>query len=131
VRKEPKIYFWDWTKAHEPASRLENLIAVHLLRFVNWLEDVEGVKCELRYFRSSSNHEVDFILLRDRKPWIAVEVKSSEKSLSPSLKYLIERQSIPLAFQISLDSNNHTIKQKVNGCEIHLMPVWKFLMQLP
>jgi len=42
---------------------------------------VEGVKAELRYFRDTVGHEVDFILLRNSKPWIAIEAKLDDRPL--------------------------------------------------
>ena len=91
VKKEQKLYFWDWAKVENEASRFENLVALHLLRFVHWRQDVEGEKWELRYFRDVVGHEVDFILLKQGKPWAAIEVKLNEQNLDSNLKYLLER----------------------------------------
>ncbi|MCI0416657.1 AAA family ATPase, partial [bacterium] len=72
VKKEQKLYLWDWARIEKPAARLENLIALHMLRLVHWMQDVEGTKAELRYFRDVVGHEVDFILLKKSQPWMAV-----------------------------------------------------------
>ena len=48
--------FWDWARVEDPSARFENLIAVHLLRLAHWMEDVEGIKTELRYFRDTAGH---------------------------------------------------------------------------
>lgn len=106
VKKEQKLYFWDWAKCTTEGARFENLIAMHLLRWVHWLEDVEGEKLDLRYFKSREGHEVDFLLLRKNKPWIAIEAKLSESNLAPSLSYFLERVKTPYAFQVSL-KNGH------------------------
>lgn len=68
VKKEAKLYFWDWARAESEAARFENLIALHLLRLVHWARDVEGEPLELRDFRTRMGHEVDFLLLRRRRP---------------------------------------------------------------
>src|SRR5439155_27072639 len=74
VKKEQKLYFWDWPRAETEGARFENMIAMHLLRLVHWARDVEGEKLDLRYFRTRMGHEVDFMVLRSGKPWIAIEV---------------------------------------------------------
>lgn len=130
VKKEQKLYFWDWRRTENEAARLENLVAIHLLRFVHWQEDVGGEKWQLRYFRDKQKHEVDFILLRQNSPVCAVEVKTQDQSLDPNLKYLLERVKIPYAFQISLHGNTDWQPPSINGCQIRIMPASKFLGQL-
>lgn len=46
--------------------------------------------------------EVDFVVLRDRKPIFAVECKSGERDLSPALRYFAERTTIPSFYQVHL-----------------------------
>ena len=58
---------------------------------------------ELRYLRDKQQREVDFLVVRDRKPWFLVEVKSSSETLSPSLKYYQEQIKAPHAFQVVVD----------------------------
>ncbi len=131
VKKEQKLYFWDWGGIEDRASRFENLVAFHLLRFQHWCEDVEGEKVELRYYRDVRGHEVDFVLLKKRKPWVAIEVKTGEKKLDSGLKYLLERIKFPYAFQISLDGKNDFAHKKINGCNIRVLPASQFLPNLP
>src|SRR5262249_54992639 len=100
VKKEQKLYFWDWPRAESEGARFENMIALHLLRLLHWQQDVHGEACDLRFFRHREGKEVDFIFFRKGKPWMAIETKSSETALSPSLSYLLERFEIPLAFQV-------------------------------
>jgi len=33
VRKEKKLYLWDWSVIEEDGQRLENLVASHLLKY--------------------------------------------------------------------------------------------------
>jgi hypothetical protein len=47
---------------------------------------------------------VDFILIRDQKPWMLVEAKESDSCLSPSLAYYQQQTGAPYAFQAILDS---------------------------
>lgn len=131
VKKESKLYFWDWGHIDEISYRLENLVAMHLLRFVHWCMDVEGEKIELRYFRDTRGHEVDFILLRKNTPWIAIEVKQKEQDLDKNLKYLLERTKVPYAFQVHLDGDSDYRIKNINDSRVRVLPVWKFLINLP
>jgi predicted AAA+ superfamily ATPase len=33
LRKEPKLYLWDWSEIEDPSIRFENMVAGHLLKF--------------------------------------------------------------------------------------------------
>ncbi len=100
LKKEPKLYLWDWSEVEDEASRFENMIASHLLKFVHFLEDYEGYKAELYFLRDVDKREVDFIVTIDQKPWFAVEAKASDDRLSPSLLYFKARLKIPYIYQV-------------------------------
>jgi uncharacterized protein len=129
VKKEQKVYFWDWSRAESEAARFENLIALHLLRLVHWARDVEGEKLELRYFRTRLGHEVDFVLLRGGRPWIAIEVKLSDQDLDPGLRYLLQRVNVPHAFQVSLRGRERQVHD-VGRSKIHVAAA-RLLANLP
>jgi predicted AAA+ superfamily ATPase len=131
VKKEQKLYFWDWSRIEDLGARLENLVAVHLLRLCHYLEDVLGESVELRYFRDVVGHEVDFILLLRKKPWIAVEVKSGDRRLGGGLKYLLERSHFTFACQVGARGGQEKILPPINGCPIHLMPLTRLLAAIP
>ena len=102
VKKEQKLYFWDWTHAAEPGHCFENLVAQQLLKYCHHLEDTEGAKMELRYLRDVDGREVDFVVLKGRKPLFAVECKSGEKDPHPACAYYRARTQIPKFFQVHL-----------------------------
>lgn len=131
VKKEPKLYFWDWGQINDEAARFENLIAVHLLRFVHWMEDVEGEQYELRYFKTTLHHEVDFVILKNKKPICAIEVKLDDRPLDSNLNYFLQRVKVPYAFQISLKGNKDYCPPQVNGCKIRVCPAELLLANLP
>ncbi|MCH2227042.1 MAG: ATP-binding protein [Candidatus Caenarcaniphilales bacterium] len=131
VKKEQKLYMWDWSMVRDEANRFENLIALHLLRYIHWSEDYEGDKLELRYFRDTRGHEVDFIVLKDKKPWIAIEVKKTASKLDKNLKYLLERVHIPYAFQIHLHGDDNYRLADINGSIVRNIPAASLLLNLP
>lgn len=100
LKKEPKLYLWDWSEVDDEAARFENLIASHLLKYVHFLVDYEGHKAELYYLRDVDKREVDFLVTIGGKPWFAVEVKLGDATLSPHISYFKERLSIPFVYQV-------------------------------
>jgi len=131
VKKEQKLYLWDWAQIQKKSARFENLIAVHLLRFVHYIMDVQGIKADLRFFRDTRKREVDFLIIKDRKPWIAIEVKESQSDLDPNLKYLLEKIKMPYAFQVHLNVKTFKKIPSINGAQIYIMPASEFLLNLP
>ncbi len=81
VRKEKKLYFWDWSQAPEGGPRLGNLVACQLLKYCQWREDTEGFVMELRYLRDTDKREVDFVVVRDGKPEFFVRPLTGRSTL--------------------------------------------------
>lgn len=88
VKKAPKLYFYDNADCEEnEAMRLENLVATHLLKRLQFREDNFGERCNLHYIRDRNDREVDFVTVIDGKVHELIEVKLSDKKISASLKY--------------------------------------------
>ena len=100
LKKEPKLYLWDWSEVEDEAARFENLMASHLLKLAHFITDYEGYKAELYFLRDVDKREVDFLVTIDGRPWFAVEAKLNDTSLSPHLLYFKERLSIPYVYQV-------------------------------
>lgn len=100
LRKQPKLYLWDWSAVPEEGPRLENMVASHLLKVSHFLYDAYGHKVELNFLRDRDGREVDFLLTVDKKPWFAVEVKNNDKEPSSYLSYFAERLNIPFLYQV-------------------------------
>jgi predicted AAA+ superfamily ATPase len=127
VKKEQKLYLWDWSVIGDEGIRFENLVAAQLLKYCHLLEDTEGFRMELRYIRDTDKREVDFVVLQDSKPLFAVEVKLSDTKLAPALRYFAERTLIPHFFQVHTgvaDYEQHGIRVLPFSrfCEIWQMP---------
>lgn len=120
IRKESKVYFWDWSEVPDPGARFENLVASHLLKLCHWLEDVEGYPMELRYIRDKEKREVDFLILKNRKPVALIEAKTTAQKKT-ALSYFKERLNIPVALQVVLKGR----------AEKGVLPAAEFLADLP
>ena len=103
VKKESKHYHWDWNVVSAEGARFENLIASHLLKWCNWIEDVEGHHMELRFFRDREQREVDFVILKNNKPIEFVECKYSRQNVDPSLSYLKRKFPEVKATQVCME----------------------------
>lgn len=125
LKKEAKVFLWDWSLVADPAARLENLVASHLLKFCHLLEDVEGYRVALYFLRDLEKREVDFLVTIDQKPWFAVEVKSSNSHPAKSLNYFGERLKIPYLYQVVQNCDRHF---RQGGVEV--VPLEKFLVAL-
>ncbi|MBU4360547.1 ATP-binding protein [Patescibacteria group bacterium] len=125
LRKEPKMYLWDWSQIKDEGARLENMIASHLLKMVHFIHDSQGHKAELYFLRDIDGREADFLVTVDRKPWFVVEVKLSKKEVSKHLEYFVKKLKIPLAYQVTREANLDYWQDK-----IRLISADKFLSGL-
>lgn len=85
LRKEKKWYYLDWYYAPSGPARIENMTATYLYRTCLVLTDMGYGRYSLKYVRTLDKKEIDFLVVRDNIPLLAVEVKSGSKNLSPSL----------------------------------------------
>ena len=69
------------------------------------MNDAEGYKAELHYLRDSDGREVDFLVSVNKKPWFAVEAKTSDQKPSRFLNYFGDRLKIPYLYQVIEKSN--------------------------
>lgn len=103
LRKEPKWYLRDWAGVTDIGKRAETFVACHLLKAVEGWNDLGLGEFQLAYLRDKEKREVDFVVVRDRKPWMLVEAKNSETSLSPSLAVFQSQTDAPHAFQVVME----------------------------
>ncbi len=106
VRKEKKLYFWDWSRVENPGPRFENMVAGHLMKYCHFVEDTEGHIMELRFIRDTDKREVDFVVLRNGRPEFAVECKSGERCASPACSYFRTRTDIPRFYQVHMGTGD-------------------------
>lgn len=124
VKKERKLYLWDWSAVEPLGPRFENLVACQLLKYCHWLEDTLGHAMELRFLRDTDKREVDFVVMKDRRPSFAVECKSGDKAVSPSVRYFAERAPIPRFFQV------HPGTRHFQSGKVTVLPFQRFCADL-
>lgn len=82
VRKEKKIYFFDWTRPREEGARFENYAAVELLRLTALWSDAGLGHFGLNYVRQATGRETDFLVTREDRPWLLVEAKLRDQPIA-------------------------------------------------
>ena len=100
LKKEPKLYLWDYTYIEDIWARNENLIANHLLKWVHFLQDVYWYNVNLQYLRDKEKREVDFVITENQDVKYLIEVKTDNTSLSKHLLYYKNKFPQAKCFQI-------------------------------
>lgn len=95
LKKEPKLYLYDWTEIEDPAFRFENLVASHLLKACHFWQDTGQGLFELSYLRDKQKNEVDFLILKNKKPWFSVECKLNETNLDTKYQKFQKQLAVP------------------------------------
>ena len=126
VKKARKHYHYDWSLIPDRAARFENLVASHLLKWIDFRTDTEGCLTELRYFRDIERREVDFVVVEDGAPVLLVECKSSDREASLPLKYLKRRFPDADAWQVSAFGERDYVTRE----GIRVAPALTFLNRL-
>ncbi len=113
VKKAHRIYFWDWSFVPDPGARFENFVASHLLKYCHFIEDTEGDKMDLAYLRDTDDREIDFIVLKNKKPIFAVECKVGERLVSKNIHYFKERTNIPYFYQVHMGEKHYQPEKNI------------------
>jgi uncharacterized protein len=83
LRREPKWFLRDWSEVSDTQARQRTFVACHLLKSVQGWTDLGLGRFELRYVRDKLKREVDFLVMRNAKPWFLVEVGSDDRMGDP------------------------------------------------
>ena len=121
--KAPKIYFYDTGQVNgDSGVKLENLVACALLKEVDYLQDCFGEDVHLHYLRTKDGREVDFMIMKDDKSFMLLEVKSSDDSPSNNLR--IFSKNFPNAKKIQIVKELNKEKTFPDGIQIRKAHNW-------
>jgi uncharacterized protein len=119
IQKPPKVYFYDNADVEgDEGAVFENLVATHLLKRIQFLEDRDGHRYELRYLRDKEGREVDFVVLKDRKVVELIEAKWGEPLVSKALQYYAERLLPKRAIQVIGRTDARQHHAAVGSCTV-------------
>lgn len=125
--KEPKIYFYDIGAVEgDDGKKFENLIALHLLKHVHFIEDTQGEQSGLYYIKDKQKHEVDFFYLQSKNDsGTMIEAKLTDTQFSDHLGYFQQRLPQTKALQVVLNT-----RRALQQGAIRLEPATEFLAGL-
>lgn len=130
IRKTPKWYMRDWSGIKDPGARNETIVACHLLKAVETWTDMGFGDYGLFYLRDKNKNEVDFLVTKDGEPWLLVEVKTADTSVTSALKGMQRQLGVDLALQVVADLPFEAVDCFVPG-KAAVVPMRTFLSQLP
>lgn len=81
ILKAPKCYLYDWTHIQDAGRRFENYVAVELLTQIHWWMESSENRFSLFYVRTKEKEETDFLILKNKQPWLLIEAKLSDGSI--------------------------------------------------
>ncbi len=126
ILKEPKIYFFDTGLVQgNEGAKLENMVAVSLLKNVYGKVDYQAEDYALHYLRTKEGHEVDFALIHNGAVKLMVEVKLSNDKIEKSLNYFQGKYQYP---GVQIVKNLRNEYQSTKG--IKILYAEKFLSEL-
>lgn len=109
--------------------RFENCVAVHLLKYVYYINDLGLDELSLHYIRDKDKREVDFLICRKKKPFILIECKLTDEKPSKSLFHFSRLLRAQRAIQLIANPiNPKTVGSK--DITIDIVPAASFLKAL-
>ncbi len=87
IKKENKVYFFDWSQVDDPAKRFENYVACELKSRVSIWSSATKYKFDLFFIRTRDGKETDFLITRDDFPYLLVEAKLSDEEIASHNKF--------------------------------------------
>jgi predicted AAA+ superfamily ATPase len=126
LRREPKLYLWDWSEVADADARFENLVASHLLKWSHFSQDWGHAALDLHFVRDKEKREVDFLVTRDKKPWLLIEAKLSNREPGPALHYFAEKLGVRHKFLVVAN-----LTEPGTAAGVHVLDAPTFLASLP
>ena len=129
IKAEPKFYLYDILQIQksDKAKRLENLSALHLIKLCHFWTDTAQGFFDLFFVRDKEKREVDFLITKDKVPWMLVECKSNSKNISSNIIYYAKKLKTNLNFQL-VDHRNYDKNHPIPN--IRVMDYEKFFSGL-
>jgi predicted AAA+ superfamily ATPase len=130
LRKEKKIYLYDWVEVTKHGFRFENMIALHLYKAVNIWRSTGCGQIDLFYIRDKEKREVDFVITKDKDPVTIIECKYNNTDPSASLQYFQNMLKTKTAVQL-VNTSGVCRKLKTETGNLWIISADRWLRLLP
>jgi len=128
LKKERKIYLWDWSEIKNKGAKFENMVASHLLKACHYWSDTGEGKFDLYYFKTKEKKEIDFLITKNDTPWIPIECKLQKmNTCSYFFKAFPEIKTI---YQL-IDKKNHLERKYEKEKQVFIVTASQFLRHFP
>jgi predicted AAA+ superfamily ATPase len=129
TQKARKLYLLEYAAIEDRAARLENMVAVELLRAVTLWNDLGYGPFGLHFVRNKEKEEVDFLVTEKRRPRLLVETKTGEMTVARALLKFQEQLGVPA---VQLTDEGATYRKIAHaGGTVVVAPAWLWLPRLP
>lgn len=125
LRKNPKVYFHDWSFVKSEGARFENFIACQLLKATILWNERFGYNFGLYFIRTYSDKEVDFCITFGNKPWLIIETKYGYPDIPSSIKEFAKLLKVPAV--ILTNEENWNVKKD----NVYIFSARRFLSLMP
>jgi predicted AAA+ superfamily ATPase len=129
IKKEKKIYLWDWSEVENPGARFENLVASHLFKYCDYLTDTGEGLYELCYLKDKEKNELDFLITKNKKPFLPIEAKLSDSVPSKNFSKWLQALGCSAGIQLVMREGIDELHQH-NGKNILIISAAQWLRHL-
>jgi hypothetical protein len=102
------------------------MVASHLLKWCHFCQDWGCQPLALHFVRDKEKREVDFLITKEKKPWLLIEAKLSDATPNPAVHYFANKLSVQHKFQVVAD-----LKEPGMAGDVHVIDAPTFLATLP
>ena len=129
LKKEPKIFLYDWSEVESVGPRFENLVASHLLKACDYWTDSGHGSWRLSYLRNKEKKEVDFLISLKDKPILSLECKYSDVNFDSSILSFAKHIGLKHHIQIVLTPGIWNL-QHIDGIDVLIASADRVLSRL-
>lgn len=126
IKKAPKYYFFDYPRVGNEGARLENFVALSIQKELLLRNDLEGENYSLHYLRDRQHREIDFLICKNKRPLMMVELKTSDDRPSEHFRVFapeLQKQNPGLA-QVQLVKNLQREYSTKDGIKVADLGSW-------
>ncbi len=130
LKKESKLYLWDWAECEDEGAKFENIIASHLIKACHiWTDSGEGV-FNLFYLKNKQKQEIDFLITKNNKPFLPIECKLNSTNFTSNFNSFNKHLNLPECVQI-VNKSNVKLVSNIDGYRCTIISADQFLRALP
>ena len=130
LKKESKLYLWDWSESKSSGVKFENIVASHLLKACHYWTDTGEGDFSLYYLKTKDKKEIDFLVTKEGHPWLALECKSNQTTPSPHFSIFNKYLKNPIFVQL-VQRPNYLKQNFVSDTSVWVMSAPLFFRWLP